>query len=187
MSSLLGAFDLFWFENNTTRPRVDVLRTAVWQSAGVVFVICFCVKNTNRLLNEHEGRSGSTARASSVSKLFIIWHSVSDSKIRFRWLAPKGVPPWHIHDDSSNSDQSKLKVILETVVVNAYDVITLSLSFCRGSRVPCRGSKVPARVPFLFIFFFWKIKMCCCCWIKIVRGHSNSFKAKNLFGRSSSY
>ena len=30
----------------------------------------------------------SMARVSSVSKLFIIWHSVSDSKIHFRWLAP---------------------------------------------------------------------------------------------------
>ena len=33
----------------------------------------------------------STARASSVSKLFIKWHSVSDSKMPFRWLALKHV------------------------------------------------------------------------------------------------
>ena len=59
----------------------------------------------NRLLIERKGRTGeywpevvslgpychdrgpmfpSTARASSVSKLFIIWHSVSDSKMHFR-------------------------------------------------------------------------------------------------------
>ena len=31
----------------------------------------------------------STDRASSVSKLFIIWHSVSDSRMHFRWLALK--------------------------------------------------------------------------------------------------
>ena len=30
-----------------------------------------------------------TTRASSASKLFIIWHSVSDSKRHFRWLALK--------------------------------------------------------------------------------------------------
>ena len=52
-------------------------------------------KNTNRLLTEREGRTGeychdggpifpSTARASSVSKLFIIWHFVSDSEMHFR-------------------------------------------------------------------------------------------------------
>ena len=75
----------------------------------------------NRLPIEHEGRTGeywpsvvavrtersevrsattdrgpifpSTPRASSVSKLFIIWHSASDSKMHFRWLALKGLPP----------------------------------------------------------------------------------------------
>ena len=65
--------------------------------------------NNNRLLTEREGRTGeyslevvavrislrsvrtattegqySPVRASSVSKLFIIWHSVSDSKMHFR-------------------------------------------------------------------------------------------------------
>ena len=37
----------------------------------------------------------STARASSVSKLFIKWHSVSDSKMPFRWLALKHVRLWN--------------------------------------------------------------------------------------------
>ena len=30
----------------------------------------------------------STARVTSVSELFIMWHSVSDSKMHFQWLAP---------------------------------------------------------------------------------------------------
>ena len=49
----------------------------------------------NCLLTKREGPRGpychdrgpiypSTARASSVSKLFIMWHSVSDSKMHFR-------------------------------------------------------------------------------------------------------
>ena len=75
----------------------------------VVSIIEFRVKceSNKRLLTEREGRTGeywpevvavraerrpifpSTARTSSVSKLFIIWHSVSDSKMHFRWLALK--------------------------------------------------------------------------------------------------
>ena len=35
------------------------------------------------------------ARASSVSKLFIIWHSVSDRKMHFRWHALKNVRLLH--------------------------------------------------------------------------------------------
>ena len=71
--------------------------------------------NSNRSLTESKGRTEeywpevfarsvlprpgwrpifpSTARASSVSKLFIVWHSVSDSKMHFRWLALKNVHP----------------------------------------------------------------------------------------------
>ena len=51
--------------------------------------------NINRLLTEREGHTGeychdrgpifpSTARASEVSKRFIIWHSVSDSKMQLQ-------------------------------------------------------------------------------------------------------
>ena len=50
----------------------------------------------------------STARASSVSKLFIIWHSASDSKMHFRWL------PWRILHNASNSDKSKLPRVRKT-------------------------------------------------------------------------
>ena len=64
-------------------------------------------KNTNRLLTEREGRTGeychdrgpifpSTARASEVSKRFIIWHSVSDSKMQ-----------WHSVSDSKMQLQKR--------------------------------------------------------------------------------
>ena len=63
----------------------------------------------------------STARASSVSKLFIRWHSASDSKIHFEfrpWLALKGLPPWRILNDASNSDKSKLLQVRKTNSLN---------------------------------------------------------------------
>ena len=68
--------------------------------------------NINRLLTEREGRG------SSVSKLFIIWHSVSDSKMHFRWLALKGLPPCRILDDARNSDKSKLPRVRKTNLLN---------------------------------------------------------------------
>ena len=54
----------------------------------------------------------STARASSVSKLFI-WHSalIVKSTSGGLWLAPKGLPPWRILDDARNSDKSKLPLV----------------------------------------------------------------------------
>ena len=50
---------------------------------------------------ECEGRTGEywplvvavRTLQSSVSKLFIIWHSASDSKMHFWWFALKGLPP----------------------------------------------------------------------------------------------
>ena len=57
----------------------------------------------NCLLTKREGRRGpychdrgpiypSTVQTSSVSKLFIMWHSASDSKMHLRWLTLKGLP-----------------------------------------------------------------------------------------------
>ena len=64
---------------------------------------------------ECEGRTGEywplvvavRTSQSSVSKLFIIWHSASDSKMHFWWFALKGLPPWHILDDVSNLRQKQ--------------------------------------------------------------------------------
>ena len=59
----------------------------------------------------------------------------------------------------------------------------VSLSFCRGSRV--EGSLSRARVTIFFQFFFYKNRnvlslFLFCFLIKIVRGHSNSLKSKDL-------
>ena len=60
----------------------------------------------------------SLAQASLVSKLFIIRHSVSDSKKHIPWLALKGFPPWRIRDDARNSDKSKLPPVRKTNLFN---------------------------------------------------------------------
>ena len=78
----------------------------------------------------------STSRASSVSKLFIIWHSVSDSKMHFRWLALKGLPPWRIRDDASSSDKIKLPRVRKTNILN---VKSSKISLNKTSKTLCNG------------------------------------------------
>lgn len=58
------------------------------------------------------------AQASSVRKLFIIRHLVSDSKMYFWWLALKMVPLRCILDDTSTSDKSKLPRVRKTNLFN---------------------------------------------------------------------
>ena len=60
----------------------------------------------------------STTRASSVSNLFIIWHSASYRKMHFRWLALKGFPLWRILYDATTSDRSKLPRVRKTNSLN---------------------------------------------------------------------
>ena len=84
--------------------------------------------NINRLLTEREGRG------SSVSKLFIIWHSVSDSKMHFWWLALKGLPPCRILDDARNSDKSKLPRVRKTNLLN---VKSSKISLNKTSKTLC--------------------------------------------------
>ena len=106
----------------------------------------YSIGNNNRLLTElaravlgilARGR-GSTALASSssVSKLFIIWHSVSDSKMHFRWLALKGLRPWRIRDDASSSDKSKLPRVRKTNLLN---VKSSKISLNKTSKTLCNG------------------------------------------------
>ena len=91
--------------------------------------------NINRLLTERESRTATTeGRGSSVSKLFIIWHSVSDSKMHFRWLALKGLPPCRILDDARNSDKSKLPRVRKTNLLN---VKSSKISLNKTSKTLC--------------------------------------------------
>ena len=112
--------------------------------------------NINGLLTEREGRTGeywpevvavrtslrsvctatTEGRGSSVSKLFIIWHSVSDSKMHFRWLALKGLPPCRILDDARNSDKSKLPRVRKTNLLN---VKSSKISLNKTSKTLCNG------------------------------------------------
>ena len=93
--------------------------------------------NINRLLTERESRTATTeGRGSSVSKLFIIWHSVSDSKMHFRWLALKGLPPCRILDDARNSDKSKLPRVRKTNLLN---VKSSKISLNKTSKTLCNG------------------------------------------------